>query len=126
MKSAYDAVLEKVKPGTELRTPDAASGKRTLPVRLGLQATAGTYLAIHLAALLAVTWLTYNGSLPLAAPLLPLILMVLAVKASGAVRVGAADRPAMTKAIEMTLGIHTLGSLWLTGCMIFRFFWPST
>lgn len=27
MKSAYDAVLEKVKPGTELKTPDAASGK---------------------------------------------------------------------------------------------------
>ncbi|MHC4937545.1 MAG: hypothetical protein ACYTHK_01080 [Planctomycetota bacterium] len=27
MKSAYDAVLEKVKPGAELRTPDAASGK---------------------------------------------------------------------------------------------------
>ncbi|MHC4407492.1 MAG: hypothetical protein ACYS0F_00655 [Planctomycetota bacterium] len=27
MKSAYDAVLERVKPGTELRTPDAASGK---------------------------------------------------------------------------------------------------
>lgn len=27
MKSAYDAVLEKVVPGTELKTPDAASGK---------------------------------------------------------------------------------------------------
>jgi hypothetical protein len=27
MQSAYDAVLEKVKPGTELKTPDAASGK---------------------------------------------------------------------------------------------------
>jgi len=27
MKSAYDAVAERVKPGTELRTPDAASGK---------------------------------------------------------------------------------------------------
>ena len=27
MRSAYDAVLERVKPGTELKTPDAASGK---------------------------------------------------------------------------------------------------
>ncbi|MEM8885430.1 MAG: hypothetical protein AAGD14_15290 [Planctomycetota bacterium] len=27
MQSPYDAVLEKVKPGDELRTPDAASGK---------------------------------------------------------------------------------------------------
>jgi hypothetical protein len=25
----------------------------------------------------------------------------------------------MTRAIEMTLGIHTIGAIWLTGCALF-------
>ena len=50
-------------------------------------------------------------------------LMLLAVKSSGAIRRGIAERDGMTAAIEATLGIHTIGSIWLIGCALFLFFW---
>ena len=98
---------------------DSATGKRTLPVRFGLGGTALIYIALNLAALAAVVQLTMTGALPLLAPLLPVGLVLLAAKASAAIRRGIADRDAMTKAIESTLAIHTLGSIWLTGVAIY-------
>ena len=98
---------------------DSATGKRTLPVRFGLGGTALIYIALNLAALAAVVQLTMTGALPLLAPLLPVGLVLLAAKASAAIRRGIADRDAMTKAIESTLAIHTLGSVWLTGVAIY-------
>ena len=103
---------------------DGATGKRTLPVRLGLPATAVVYLALHLAAVTTIGWLTFTGALPLLAPLVPAALLILAVKAGVAIRHGIADRARMTNAIESTLAIHTIGSIWLIACVLFQHWWP--
>jgi hypothetical protein len=57
--------------------------------------------------------------------IVPALLLVLALQAARSIRTGIADRPAMTRAIEMTLGIHTIGSIWLTGCAIFIAFFSA-
>lgn len=102
---------------------DAASGKGTLPVRLGLSGTSLLYLSIHASALLVIITLTLQGHLPLLAPLAPVGLMILAWRASISIRTGIEDRAAMTQAIESTLAIHTIGCLWLTGCALFSLWW---
>ncbi len=99
--------------------PDGQTGKRTLPVRLGLAGTAMLYLGIHIFAATAVIYLAVIGSLPLAAPVLPVVLLFLAFKASTAIRQGLEDRAGMQRAIEGTLGIHTLGSLWLCAAVLY-------
>ena len=98
---------------------DAACGKNTLPVRLGLDGTARLYLGMQLAAALIVLLLTVQGFLPLLAPLVPIGLLLLAWKASSGIRTGVENRDTMTQAIESTLAIHTVGCLWLTGCALF-------
>ena len=105
--------------------PDAATGKRTLPVRLGLNGTAMLYIGIHVLAAAVVIYMTVDGTLPLASPLLPLALLVLAFKSASAIRLGLQDRDGMRRAIEATLGIHTLGSLWLCGLMLYAAWWPA-
>ena len=104
---------------------DQATGKRTLAVRLGLDGTAIVYALIHLAAFLVIVVLTVQETLPMLAPLLPLGLLLMAGKAAQSIRRGIDDRQGMTKAIEATLAIHMLGSLWLTACILFVFFWPA-
>ena len=104
---------------------DGATGKRTLPVRFGTGGTAFLYAAIQLFAAAVIVWMTIAGSLPLAAPVGALLLLVLAFRAAQAVRGGIADRPAMTSAIEATLGIHTLGSIWLVGLALYLAFWGT-
>lgn len=98
---------------------DGACGKNTLPVRLGLRATANLYFAIHVVAAVAVTWLAVQGALPLLAPVVPIGLLALGWKAAAGIRGGMEDRDTMTKSIEATLGIHTIGCIWLTGCALF-------
>ena len=104
---------------------DGATGKRTLPVRLGLNGTAIVYLLLHVSAAAATSWLAIQGTLPILAPLVPIGLLVLALKAAGGIRTGVADRPGMTKAIEMTLGIHTIGAIWLAGCALYVAFFGA-
>ena len=104
---------------------DGATGKRTLPVRLGFGGTATLYIAVHLVALAAVIQMSVTGQLPIAAALLPAGLMLLAFGAAAAIRRGIDDRVGMTKAIESTLAIHTLGSIWLAGCALFLYFWAN-
>jgi hypothetical protein len=41
------------------------------------------------------------------------------LRAARAIRTGIADRNGMTAAIESTLAVHTIGSLWLVGCMLY-------
>ena len=98
---------------------DGATGKRTLPVRVGLGGTAGIYLGLHLLAVAVIAWMTADGELPVLAPVVPIALLVLAVQAARAIPSGVTDRAGMTKAIEMTLGIHTIGSIWLMGCALY-------
>jgi 1,4-dihydroxy-2-naphthoate octaprenyltransferase len=104
---------------------DGATGKRTLPVKLGLGNTARLYLAVQVAAAIVVTVLAINGALPLLSPLLPIGLLVLATRASSAIRAGVQERDKMTQAIESTLAIHTLGSIWLAGCALFALWWSA-
>ncbi len=105
---------------------DEAAGKRTLPVRLGLGGTAVLYAAIHAVAAIAIIGLTATGTLPAVAPLVPVLLLVLAAKNAASIRKGVADRPAMTRAIEGTLGIHTLGTLWLAGIALYVAIWGAS
>lgn len=105
--------------------PDAATGKRTLAVRFGLQGTAILYALIHIFAAGAAVWLAVVSPLPLVTPVVPILLLLLAFKASSAIRRGVDDRPGMTQAIESTLGIHTIGSIWLAGCALYVAFWSS-
>lgn len=105
--------------------PDAATGKRTLAVRFGQRGTAILYALIHVFAAGAAIWLAIASPLPLVTPVVPILLLLLAFKASSAIRYGIDDRPGMTQAIESTLGIHTIGSIWLAGCALFVAFWGS-
>lgn len=104
---------------------DGAVGKRTLPVRLGLAGTAALYAAIQVFAALVIVWLTYAGALPIIAPLVPVALLVLAAKNSAAIRRGIEDRAGMTRAIEATLAIHTLGAIWMAGAALYVALWGS-
>lgn len=105
--------------------PDGQTGKRTLPVRLGLGGTANLYLGLHVVSLVAVIYMTIRGSLPPAAPLLPAALLYLAYRSSLAIRQGLEDRNGMRRAIETTLAIHSIGSLWLIGCVLFMAWWSA-
>jgi 1,4-dihydroxy-2-naphthoate octaprenyltransferase len=104
---------------------DGATGKRTLPVRLGLGGTSALYLLLHITAAITTVWLTVRGGLPLLAQIVPVALMALAWKAWQAIRHCIADRPGMTKAIEKTLGIQAIGSVWLAGCALYVSFFAS-
>jgi len=105
---------------------DGATGKRTLPVRLGLTATAILYVILNIGAVATTAWLTYAGALPLLAPLVPAGLLFLAIRSGIAIRKGVEDRNSMTGAIEGTLAIHTIGSLWLCACILYLHWWPAT
>lgn len=104
---------------------DGGAGKNTLPVKLGLAPTSVLYFLLHLSAVAAVLWLTYTGALPMLSPLLPLGLLLLAWRASKAIKTGVEDRVGMTKAIESTLAIHTVGSIWLAACALFALWWSA-
>lgn len=102
---------------------DGASGKNTLPVRLGLAATSRLYFAIQLAAAAIIILLTVQRALPLLAPLTPAALLFLAWRAATAIKAGIENRESMTQAIESTLAIHTVGCLWLGACALFALWW---
>jgi 1,4-dihydroxy-2-naphthoate octaprenyltransferase len=104
---------------------DGATGKRTLPVRVGLGGTSVIYLLLHATGVAALVWLAVRGGLPAWTVIVPGLLLVLAWQAARAIRTGVADRPAMTRAIEMTLGIHTIGSIWLAVCALFVAFFGA-
>ena len=98
---------------------DGATGKNTLPVRLGLPGTSRLYFVLQSSAAIVIIYMTLQQMLPMLAPLVPLGLLVLAWRAATAIRGGVSDRNSMTQAIESTLGIHTIGCIWLAGCMVY-------
>ena len=122
--SAWVAAILLINEVPDIRA-DNATGKKTLPVRIGLNATAMVYLAMHLFAASIVVLMTYSGSLPFIAPLIPVPLLLLAFRASTAIRDGIANRPRLTAAIESTLGIHTIGTVWLTLLAAYLGFWGA-
>jgi 1,4-dihydroxy-2-naphthoate polyprenyltransferase len=104
---------------------DSATGKRTLPVRLGFVGTARVYFMIHLVAVAAIVQLTTMRLLPIAAPLLPVGLLLIAFNAAATIKKGMEEREGMTRTIEATLAIHTIGSVWLIACVLFTLFWSA-
>lgn len=99
---------------------DSATGKRTLPVRLGLNGTAVVYFALQTTPAVAIAWLVYTGRLSWIALIVPVGLILLGARAAQAIRTGISDRDGMTRAIEMTLGIHTIGCLWLVAYTVYN------
>jgi len=98
---------------------DAATGKRTLPVRWGLGDTRALYQVTNSLALVGVAVLVGLETLPMLALVLPVALLVLAVWVAAPLAGGAPSREALTRAIKATLTIHAAGGLWLT-----VFVWP--
>lgn len=94
------------------RDADAATGKRTLVVRLTPGGSAWLYGVLQAAAPLALLLAALDGILPLAGLILPLFLLVPAAWAAWTIP--HPDKN-LLPAILWTLAIHALGCLWLTG-----------
>ena len=92
---------------------DAAAGKRTLPVRVGITGTRWVYVGLHLGALIAIVVAVYARLLSPFTLIVPPLLFVLAVVNARAVRPVTEGRAALKGAIERTLAIHSVGCLWL-------------
>jgi 1,4-dihydroxy-2-naphthoate octaprenyltransferase len=92
---------------------DAAAGKRTLPVRLGIPGARRLYVGLHAVALLAIIAAVFGSLLSPFALIVPPFLFVLALSNARGVRPVAEARASLTRAIERTLAIHSVGCLWL-------------
>jgi 1,4-dihydroxy-2-naphthoate polyprenyltransferase len=97
------------------RAADAATGKRTLVVRLGLGKTAMLYGLLQALALASIALLLRLYDLHPVAFVVPALLLVPAIYAALGV---AAAQPRLKRSIEMTLMIHMLGALWLAGWLL--------
>ena len=92
---------------------DEASGRQTLAVKLGKAGSRWFYVGLLAAGLAAVGLIADRGLLPVWCLILPAALTVLGVKGSAAIALETADPAPLRKAIEGTLGIHALGTIWL-------------
>ena len=108
---------------------DAATGKGTLPVRLGLDMTSFVYFGLHLVAVGAWAWIgtfamgeSDHSFVPVIFVLVAVYLLTLAGRAAHAIRRKADDREAMRNAIEATLAIHTIGSIAMVACILYLHF----
>lgn len=99
---------------------DAAAGKRTLPVRFGAGATVHIYRALHVTAFAALVAMVALRWLPAYVLLLPAVLLWLAWRASAAILSRESPPRALRAAIELTLRVHALGSLWVAGFALGR------
>jgi 1,4-dihydroxy-2-naphthoate octaprenyltransferase len=98
---------------------DAAAGKRTLVVRLGIQGAAYLYTGLSLVAFGCVGFAVINGSLPPLALLLPGMLLPIGLLNGRRIRTSGHTPPDLKPAIEKTLAIHAAGCLWLACCAWF-------
>jgi len=90
--------------------PDAAAGKRTVVVRLGLKRAPSLYLTLHAAASALQIALGWRADLPSWASVPPVLLMLTALAAAPMMMHGRADQ---LSAIRLSLGIHLAGGLML-------------
>lgn len=92
------------------RRADGATGKRTLPVRLGLRATAVVYGGLQLTAMGGILIWQQQAGLPGWVLVIPAGLLVTGVLQMRRIDDSAAN---LRAGIQATLGIHALGCLWL-------------
>jgi 1,4-dihydroxy-2-naphthoate octaprenyltransferase len=99
---------------------DELAGKRTLPVRFGIDGTRAIYLALQAIALGAVVAMVVRGQLHAVSLLVPVALLGLSAAASrGIGKPSGPNRDALRGSIEKTLGIHAIGSAWIAACAWF-------
>jgi 1,4-dihydroxy-2-naphthoate octaprenyltransferase len=97
---------------------DAAAGKKTLVVRWGVAATRRVYLGLQLAAIAAFLISGMLGLIPWWASLAALLLLPRAFAAARSICDVREDRAKLTRAIETTLALHTMGSLLLIAAVL--------
>jgi 1,4-dihydroxy-2-naphthoate octaprenyltransferase len=101
------------------RRADEATGKRTLVVRLGLDGARIGYRVLHVAAFAAIVALVTMGSLPWWTLIGAVVVMAGGFKAASGIGEGV-SRTTLTKSIEMTIGLQTVGSILLLVAAIAR------
>ena len=94
------------------RKADAANGKRTLVVRLGLDGARLGYRLLHAVAFAAIVALVVLDALPWWVAIGAAIVLAGGFKAAGGIAEGV-GRAALTRSIEMTIGLQTVGSILL-------------
>jgi len=94
------------------RDADRDAGKRTLAVRLALPDTRRLYLGLQL---LAIGLAVLYGVVGLLAPVSIAVLLLLPAALKAARALGGSER-SQRRGIELTLLVHTAGSLWLALC----------
>jgi len=90
--------------------PDAAAGKRTLVVRLGIKRAPSLYLAVQATASALQLGLGWLADVPAWATLPPVVTMLVALAAAPMMM---RDRASQLSAIRLTLGIHITGGFML-------------
>ncbi len=94
------------------RKADADNGKRTLVVRLGLNGARMGYRLLHVVAYAAIVALVLRGSVPWWVAVGGLVVMAGGFKAAAGIG-DEVSRAVLTKSIEMTIGLQTVGSILL-------------
>jgi len=94
------------------RKADGASGKRTMVVRLGPDGSRKLYVALHVVAFACLLTLSLTGAMPWWVAAGGVAVMLGGIKASSGIR-DEFDRAALTRSIEMTLGLQVAGSVLL-------------
>ncbi len=102
------------------RAADARAGKRTLPVRLGVQATRRIYEALQLGAALAIVIMAWRGLLPAAANALAVLLLPAAWIAARGISQSMHVMKALAGAIRVMLLIHALRSVGMIALILLR------
>jgi 1,4-dihydroxy-2-naphthoate polyprenyltransferase len=100
------------------RKADAANGKRTLVVRLGLDHARLGYRLLHVAAFASLVTLVVMGALPWWTTVGALAILAGGFKAAAGIG-EQITRPVLTKSIEMTIGLQAVGSILLFVAAIF-------
>ncbi len=93
---------------------DGAAGKLTLPARFGRSASLRIYQGVQVAAAIAVLAIVLVDILPVWAALVPLPLALGAALVAAPIRDAPLSSPELRRRIEMTLGVHAIGTIWLT------------
>jgi 1,4-dihydroxy-2-naphthoate octaprenyltransferase len=100
------------------RKADAANGKLTLVVRLGLDRARLGYRLLHFAAFASIVALVAMGSLPWWTAAGAAALLAGGFKAAAGIG-EQVTRPVLTRSIEMTIGLQAVGSILLFVAAIF-------